>query len=318
MHPECAIPITSWYDDMDDTELYLLTPILESLSKLDDVRTVIKSIVFEDKVLFNKASQILKGGKLGERSQSQKPTIRGLKQTNEEYLAGMNLSQQSGDINEEDEESKSNQNDSNIKNSNEPALSYFKCFQEINRKSRTGSKTGTQKRGGSQKRNHHNDPNQIHFMPKVDSMQLHPHNTIKNGWISKIEKDPAPTLSEPLTLNINRKMNKSRNNFSGSPSIIHKSRNNMGNNYSSAIRTYRKKGKHEITPLNRYQNLSNRNSGEFRTVRRKRELMLFSINKNSRSNSKPDNKFKNGKNSPEKVHLKSKLFINLHFLIILK
>jgi len=98
MHPECAIPITSWYDDMDDTELYLLTPILESLSKLDDVRTVIKSIVFEDKVLFNKASQILKGGKLGERSQSQKPTIRGLKQTNEEYLAGMNLSQQSGDI----------------------------------------------------------------------------------------------------------------------------------------------------------------------------------------------------------------------------
>jgi len=33
-HTECAIPITSWYDDPSDNELTLLTPILESLSKV--------------------------------------------------------------------------------------------------------------------------------------------------------------------------------------------------------------------------------------------------------------------------------------------
>jgi len=57
MHPQCALPITSWYDDMEDTELHLLLPILEGLQKVNDVRTIIKPIVFEDKVLFNKALQ---------------------------------------------------------------------------------------------------------------------------------------------------------------------------------------------------------------------------------------------------------------------
>jgi hypothetical protein len=37
---------------MDDTELYMLTPILQSLVKIDDVREIIKSIVFEDKVRY--------------------------------------------------------------------------------------------------------------------------------------------------------------------------------------------------------------------------------------------------------------------------
>jgi carboxy-terminal domain RNA polymerase II polypeptide A small phosphatase len=79
MHPECALPITSWYDDIEDTELYMLTPILQGMSKLNDIRTIIKSIVFEDKVLFNKANQILQGGRVGERSHSQQPALRNTK-----------------------------------------------------------------------------------------------------------------------------------------------------------------------------------------------------------------------------------------------
>jgi RNA polymerase II subunit A small phosphatase-like protein len=37
-HPECSLPITSWYDDMNDNELDMLTPILEALSRAEDVR----------------------------------------------------------------------------------------------------------------------------------------------------------------------------------------------------------------------------------------------------------------------------------------
>mmetsp|Transcript_2493 Transcript_2493/g.2346 ORF Transcript_2493/g.2346 Transcript_2493/m.2346 type:complete len:98 (-) Transcript_2493:526-819(-) len=88
---------------MEDTELYLLAEVLEPLSKVQDVREIIEHIVFEDKVLFNKASQILKGGKLGERSQSQNSNMRNPQSTINDYLAGMNLSQQSGDLNEEEE-----------------------------------------------------------------------------------------------------------------------------------------------------------------------------------------------------------------------
>jgi TFIIF-interacting CTD phosphatase-like protein len=63
MHPECAIPITSWYTEKDDTELYLLTPILECLAEVDDVRVYLKVIVKEDRVLFNKAAEVLQGGR---------------------------------------------------------------------------------------------------------------------------------------------------------------------------------------------------------------------------------------------------------------
>lgn len=102
MHPECALPITSWYDDMADTELFLLTPILDSLSKVKDVRDYIKSIVFEDKVLFNKANQVLKGGKMGERSQSQQPNLRN-KNAVSDYNAGTGLNPQSGDFTVKDQ-----------------------------------------------------------------------------------------------------------------------------------------------------------------------------------------------------------------------
>jgi RNA polymerase II subunit A small phosphatase-like protein len=69
-HPECAIPITSWYDDMADTELTMLTPILEALSRVDDVRDYLRMFVKDNRVLFTKAAQVLRGGKLQERSNS--------------------------------------------------------------------------------------------------------------------------------------------------------------------------------------------------------------------------------------------------------
>ena len=69
-HPECALPITSWYDDFSDNELTMLTPILEALSRVDDVRTYLSMFVKDNRVLFTKAAQVLRGGKLQERSNS--------------------------------------------------------------------------------------------------------------------------------------------------------------------------------------------------------------------------------------------------------
>lgn len=43
--PENAIPIKSWYEDPNDTELVRLSHILERLAYEDDVRKVIKRIV---------------------------------------------------------------------------------------------------------------------------------------------------------------------------------------------------------------------------------------------------------------------------------
>lgn len=55
-HPECALPTISWYDDMTCDELYKFVPILEALSKVDDVRVYLSYFVKDNQVLFNKAS----------------------------------------------------------------------------------------------------------------------------------------------------------------------------------------------------------------------------------------------------------------------
>ncbi|MGH0169423.1 UNVERIFIED_CONTAM: hypothetical protein FKN15_068927 [Acipenser sinensis] len=41
-HPDNAVPVVSWFDDMSDTELLDLIPFFERLSKVDDVYTVLK------------------------------------------------------------------------------------------------------------------------------------------------------------------------------------------------------------------------------------------------------------------------------------
>ncbi|XP_028409041.1 carboxy-terminal domain RNA polymerase II polypeptide A small phosphatase 1-like [Dendronephthya gigantea] len=41
-HPENAIPVVSWFDDYNDTELLELVPVLETISNVDDVREQLK------------------------------------------------------------------------------------------------------------------------------------------------------------------------------------------------------------------------------------------------------------------------------------
>jgi len=47
-HPENAIPCESWYDDENDTELLDLLPLLETLTKVDNVCTYLESIKKKD------------------------------------------------------------------------------------------------------------------------------------------------------------------------------------------------------------------------------------------------------------------------------
>ncbi|XP_041857297.1 carboxy-terminal domain RNA polymerase II polypeptide A small phosphatase 1-like [Melanotaenia boesemani] len=41
-HPENAVPVASWFDDMSDTELLDLIPFFERLSKVDDIYDILK------------------------------------------------------------------------------------------------------------------------------------------------------------------------------------------------------------------------------------------------------------------------------------
>ncbi|XP_072274097.1 carboxy-terminal domain RNA polymerase II polypeptide A small phosphatase 1 [Pyxicephalus adspersus] len=41
-HPDNAVPVISWFDDMSDTELLDLLPFFERLSKVDDVYSILK------------------------------------------------------------------------------------------------------------------------------------------------------------------------------------------------------------------------------------------------------------------------------------
>ena len=60
-HPENAVPILSWYDDPDDRCLFEMIPLLEALSQVDDVRSVIPQFVNKEMALvdFPKAAQVL-------------------------------------------------------------------------------------------------------------------------------------------------------------------------------------------------------------------------------------------------------------------
>lgn len=63
--PESALPIVSWYDDMNDTILYDYIPLLQGLSIVDDVRVAFEAFVYPneqneyDRVDFNRAMEIL-------------------------------------------------------------------------------------------------------------------------------------------------------------------------------------------------------------------------------------------------------------------
>lgn len=42
-HPDNAVPVATWFDNMSDTELRDLVPFFEKLSKVDDIYTVLRS-----------------------------------------------------------------------------------------------------------------------------------------------------------------------------------------------------------------------------------------------------------------------------------
>jgi hypothetical protein len=227
---------------------------------------------------------------MGERSRSQKPNQR-IREPNDDYLIGVNLSQQSGDLNEETEDSvmapKNNE-------SSEPALSYFKSFPTSIRKSKTGSNVGVQKRAGSQRRSQHNDPNQLHYMPKVDSPHKYsPVDTVKNGWVSKVSQEPNARTTEQTTRVYE---NESSRDISQRATLKMKSKQILFKrnepNAPSLVGGYKKKYNPDATPVNRYGFMTNRNSGEYRTVRRKRDLILYTTNKSNRSANRLENKFK--------------------------
>jgi len=43
-HPENALPVESWFDDPNDNELLDIVPMLEELSKVDDIRVLLQQI----------------------------------------------------------------------------------------------------------------------------------------------------------------------------------------------------------------------------------------------------------------------------------
>ena len=55
-----GLPIKTWIEDPDDRELMRLLPILEFLSKAKDVRKFIDQFVYNNKILFNEAMEIIK------------------------------------------------------------------------------------------------------------------------------------------------------------------------------------------------------------------------------------------------------------------
>ena len=54
-----GLPITSWFDDKNDKELFDITPLLIFLSKTNDVRKYIEKFVYFDKINYTKALQII-------------------------------------------------------------------------------------------------------------------------------------------------------------------------------------------------------------------------------------------------------------------
>ena len=55
-----GLPIKTWIEDRDDRELMKLVPILEFLSKTKDVRKFIDQFVYNNKILYDEANEIIK------------------------------------------------------------------------------------------------------------------------------------------------------------------------------------------------------------------------------------------------------------------
>jgi Dullard-like phosphatase family protein len=59
LNPDNGLPILSWFEDKNDRELFNITPILEFLSEVNDVRDYIKKIVVNNEINFTKAMNVI-------------------------------------------------------------------------------------------------------------------------------------------------------------------------------------------------------------------------------------------------------------------
>ena len=60
LHPENGLPILTWFEDKSDRELYKITPILQFLSSIPDVREFIPKFVENNTLNYDKANEIIK------------------------------------------------------------------------------------------------------------------------------------------------------------------------------------------------------------------------------------------------------------------
>ena len=58
-HPNNGLPILSWFDDKEDRELYNITPILEFLSNVYDVRDYIPKMVIDNEISYPNAMKVI-------------------------------------------------------------------------------------------------------------------------------------------------------------------------------------------------------------------------------------------------------------------
>ena len=63
LHPENGLPILTWFEDKSDRELYKITPILQFLSSVPDVREFIPKFVENNTINYDKANEIIKSYK---------------------------------------------------------------------------------------------------------------------------------------------------------------------------------------------------------------------------------------------------------------
>ena len=90
-----GLPIKTWIEDPDDRELMKLVPILEFLSKTKDVRKFIDQFVYNNKILYEEAFEIIKMKEL----------------IDEKYMHNLKLLNNKEEINFEDDSSIKNEKD---------------------------------------------------------------------------------------------------------------------------------------------------------------------------------------------------------------
>ena len=60
LNPENGLPISSWFQDKNDRELFNIIPLLEFLSRVPDVRNYINAFIIDDQISYKNAQNVIK------------------------------------------------------------------------------------------------------------------------------------------------------------------------------------------------------------------------------------------------------------------